>query len=346
MPLMNTHPIPAHQYHGALLYTPNYIIPLESTISYHQPQQRVQHQLQVRQVQQPQQSHWPSTTPSLPRISGEPWAYMGSTSSALGIVFCPRPFEEIHTEQRLLLDQLNQRNDYAIKQLREWAFGEEALTIIDGAEEHEANKNRHGLQGRIAVIMEWEKGILRRISELHLEIQCRERWCQVQQEMIERRAGVRKGLGRCDDLSRHPLSSHRSPTGPLPHLTSTPAHGPPVYESVRSGLTFNSDNFARQWGHQHGQHGHDGGYQDAKSVAELPAPHETAGWAIREPNVEWKQDEETEEASDSGPTSTENITCTQPTRKRMSLPSLQYAWADTTDTGDEGHKCLGYTTDE
>ncbi|KAI1207096.1 uncharacterized protein F4807DRAFT_213892 [Annulohypoxylon truncatum] len=113
------------------------------------------------------------------QVRGDPW----QSVSALQLGLQPRSFNELHTERMYLLEMLQQHDRRAIDLFMKVPVVEEKIyQARDPQEQKQAKKHRGWLRHRIVDTVEEEKKILARLSELHVEIQCRERWSRVERE--------------------------------------------------------------------------------------------------------------------------------------------------------------------
>ncbi|KAI1377542.1 hypothetical protein F4677DRAFT_458887 [Hypoxylon crocopeplum] len=120
------------------------------------------------------------------KVRSDPW----QSVSALQLGLQPRSFEELHAERLYLLQSLQQHDQRAVELFKRVPVVEEQIHCAENSDERwRAKKQRAWLRHRIVDTVEEEKGILARLSELHVEIQCRERWCQVDKERELRNLG-------------------------------------------------------------------------------------------------------------------------------------------------------------
>ncbi|KAI0014275.1 hypothetical protein F4779DRAFT_612567 [Xylariaceae sp. FL0662B] len=117
-------------------------------------------------------------------IRSNPW----QSASAMELGLRPRSFEELHTERSYLLEMLQQQDRQALELYRRLPHVEEQIERCndpDGVKR--AKKHQGWLKNRVAETVKEEKGILTRLSELYVEIQCRDRWYQVERDREARR---------------------------------------------------------------------------------------------------------------------------------------------------------------
>ncbi|OTB03327.1 hypothetical protein M426DRAFT_12686 [Hypoxylon sp. CI-4A] len=164
---------------------------------------------------QPKQNtaHIPAPTT---QVRGDPW----QSVNALQLGLEPRTFDEVHRERMCLLEMLQQRDKRATDLFMRIPIVESRIHwSLDPEEQRQAKKHRGWLRHRIVDTVEEEKRILARLSELHVEIQCRERWYRVERDREMRKS-----------TEPQPYS-HELPTGKfqvqVPHSpTQTPAELP------------------------------------------------------------------------------------------------------------------------
>ncbi|KAI0542965.1 hypothetical protein GGR58DRAFT_3455 [Xylaria digitata] len=151
-------------------------------------------------------------------VRKNPW----QPTRAIELGLYPRPFDELHTERVYLLNALQMRDREALELFRRLSDVEEYINRlrhqhqqdnehrevnpkvkvrVDGVPVNEisdkgrreeaekeawtlrnARRQRRWLRKHIRRIVNAEREILMRLSELYVEIQCRERWCQVGRE--------------------------------------------------------------------------------------------------------------------------------------------------------------------
>ncbi|KAI1805242.1 hypothetical protein F4811DRAFT_231113 [Daldinia bambusicola] len=116
--------------------------------------------------------------PSRTTVRSDPW----QSVSALQLGLHPRPFQELHFERMYLLEKLQQDNHRALELFRTVPeIDEQIHNAQTQYDERRAKKLRGWLRHRITDTVQEEKKTLERLSELYLEIQCQERWRQVEE---------------------------------------------------------------------------------------------------------------------------------------------------------------------
>ncbi|KAI0597827.1 hypothetical protein F4775DRAFT_558769 [Biscogniauxia sp. FL1348] len=98
---------------------------------------------------------------------------------ALDLGLRPRLFEAIESDRMYHTDRLQKQDSHTLDLLRRFAQAEDQLShgSINGRKG--GKKHRNWLKQKIGESIREEKLILSRLGELHVEIQCRERWCQI-----------------------------------------------------------------------------------------------------------------------------------------------------------------------
>ncbi|KAI8624512.1 hypothetical protein F5Y19DRAFT_480531 [Xylariaceae sp. FL1651] len=173
-------------------------------------------------------------------VDTKPW----QSTEALELSLHPRSFEELHSERVYLLDALQWRDRRALELFRRVPVVEEQInrcqnqdqqhTNLCGAyispngrvkvtvqadgipSEHKsdpewevelrkARRNQVWLRRQIEATVSAERNLLIRLGELHVEIQCRERWCQVEKEREEFLRASKLG----DEVYRQPQYEQR-----------------------------------------------------------------------------------------------------------------------------------------
>ncbi|KAI0387615.1 hypothetical protein F5Y04DRAFT_8301 [Hypomontagnella monticulosa] len=127
----------------------------------------------------PRSNYQKKPKPAPIRVRGDP--YQSVTALQLGLH--PRSFEDLHEERKCLVDTLQQLDQRALELFSLVPILDEVMlrAPTDG-DWQRAKKQRGWLKQRIVDTVEHEKRILGRLSELHVEIQCRERWAQVERD--------------------------------------------------------------------------------------------------------------------------------------------------------------------
>ncbi|KAI0111840.1 hypothetical protein F4814DRAFT_368266 [Daldinia grandis] len=136
------------------------------------------------------------------RVRSDPW----QSVSALQLGLHPRPFHELHTERLYLLEMLQQHNRKALGLFGQVPTAEENIQNADTPYKlRQAKKTRGWLRHRITETVEEEKKILARLSELYVEIQCQERWVQVEMERVARGLSQQQHNPNFQDLLAPPI---------------------------------------------------------------------------------------------------------------------------------------------
>ncbi|KAI1503825.1 hypothetical protein F5X99DRAFT_406507 [Biscogniauxia marginata] len=105
--------------------------------------------------------------------------------NALDIGLQPRFFEEIDSERAYLFERLQKQDSQALNIFGRLAHVDDQIDhqSIDGRDElKKAKKYRTWLKKQVKKTIGEERFILTRLGELHIEIQCRERWLHVQRD--------------------------------------------------------------------------------------------------------------------------------------------------------------------
>ncbi|KAI1651365.1 uncharacterized protein F4817DRAFT_129162 [Daldinia loculata] len=153
------------------------------------------------------------------KVRSDPW----QSVSALQLGLHPRPFDELHTERLCLLGMLQLHNKQALELFEQVPIAEENIQKADTPYKlRQAKKNRGWLRHRITDIVDKEKKVLARLSELHVEIQCQERWVQVEMDRVARGLSQQHHNPNFQDFLAPPIS-------PWPQ-----ANPPPVYSAYHS----------------------------------------------------------------------------------------------------------------
>ncbi|KAI1639835.1 hypothetical protein F4809DRAFT_47264 [Biscogniauxia mediterranea] len=290
---------------------------------------------------------------------GNNWQY----GNALDLGLRPRLFEAIDSERIYHNDRLQKQDSHTLDLFRQFAQVENQIRhgCVNGRKKA-AKKHRNWLKQKIGESIREEKLILSRLGELHVEIQCRERWCQI------------RGDREFRDTRYHPTGYGESlpPPAPLPHPPSLipyphsshtypvevhlPTSAPVGYWLVypQSAISFGPAGFGggnETW--QHANHlsapisihsdcpslqsptqvqASPTGYTAPKDVLEAErklgrvqlddAPHRHAGMEINAVGRKGKRG------------------------RTQSLPSLRFRWAEEEGKDEDAHICLGYDSRE
>ncbi|RYP49126.1 hypothetical protein DL768_005123 [Monosporascus sp. mg162] len=106
-----------------------------------------------------------------------------TSTSSLELGLRLRTFAELTDERMLLLDELQRHDEDARDLFARLGAADERVSGSETFEEPGHNQRRRGyLMRRVEDAVDKERGILLRLSELSVEIQCRERWCQVRRD--------------------------------------------------------------------------------------------------------------------------------------------------------------------
>ncbi|RYP37202.1 hypothetical protein DL767_003021 [Monosporascus sp. MG133] len=106
-----------------------------------------------------------------------------SSTSSLDLGLRPRSFVELTDERMLLLDELQRHDEDARDLFARLAAADERVSGSETFEERGHSQRYRGyLRRRVENAVDKEREILLRLSELSVEIQCRERWCQVKRD--------------------------------------------------------------------------------------------------------------------------------------------------------------------
>ncbi|KAI0152302.1 hypothetical protein F4776DRAFT_601046 [Hypoxylon sp. NC0597] len=249
------------------------------------------------------------------RIRNDPW----QSVSALQLGLQPRSFDELHTERMYLLEMLHQCDRRAFDLFGLVPVVEERTRQAENQDDRkQAKKHRGWLRHRIVDIVEEEKKILARLSELHVEIQCRERWSRVE---MEREMMWQQQHFGCPSFPTPYLSQMMPYTMPYTQVDAQPVPGYyyPFYEYVEPHNT--------QHGERNSINEDYAGYEWEQEIPEARqnTPEDHAG---SEPfELECKELDATPgDASRSSQRSLEVVL--EPTlTKRRSMPSLSRKWS-------------------
>ncbi|KAI2637004.1 hypothetical protein GGS26DRAFT_464815 [Hypomontagnella submonticulosa] len=132
-----------------------------------------------RHTYKPRSNYQRRPKPAPTRVRGDP--YQSVTALQLGLH--PRLIEELHEERRSHVNMLQQLDHRALELFSLVpTLDEVILRAPTKSTWQRAKKQRGWLKQRIFETIEQEKHTLGRLSELHVEIQCRERWTQVERD--------------------------------------------------------------------------------------------------------------------------------------------------------------------
>ncbi|KAI1763758.1 hypothetical protein GGR53DRAFT_467036 [Hypoxylon sp. FL1150] len=243
------------------------------------------------------------------KVRSDPWQSL--TAIQLGLQ--PRSFEELTAERSYLLEMLQQHDQRARELFKRVPIVDEQWKMAETIDEQQrARKHRSWLRHRIGDIVEEERNILTRLSELYVEIQCQDRWHQVAREREIRNQGQQYAAVDYANLSpRIPVSprTYYQVYAPPPHFCY---HYPP----------YGYAEAANAQGEYSGVCQPPGDCQNASEAFEMD------GTPIdNTPNSEFRK-------ASTALTSTPD----PKPKKRMSMPSLNYI------AGREGHDLVDYHT--
>ncbi|CAJ2513744.1 Uu.00g018630.m01.CDS01 [Anthostomella pinea] len=281
----------------------------------------------------------------------QPW----QSIRAIELGLWPRPFGEIHSERAYLLDKLQEHDSEARELFGRLPTVEEHISwsVNVPDELKKARKHRGWLKQRIKDTVEEERKVMARLGEIHVELQCRERWCQVERER-ELRSLRACSLGCCSNRPTPPPPPP-PPAYPTPPPALSFAATPPWLPRATYPQTAAIRTYCPC--------GCGGPYQYSQEYLPLavevvpvnnqePRPYtqpQNGGdirplrekiWVIEERSVDGKAPSTTPRTGD--------LPCegelfeSRPLRKLKSLPSLRYTWAEEHDGRDDAvHRCLG-----
>ncbi|RYP66333.1 hypothetical protein DL771_007839 [Monosporascus sp. 5C6A] len=140
-----------------------------------------------------------------------------TSPSSLDLGLRPRSFAELTDERMLLLDELQRHDEDARDLFARLAAADERASGSETFEERGHSRRHRGcLRRRVEDAVDKEREILLRLSELSVEIQCRERWCQVRRDREAEFSGQMEPPGRYSYWNYYP------PPPPSPALPSWP----------------------------------------------------------------------------------------------------------------------------
>ncbi|RYO79422.1 hypothetical protein DL766_006874 [Monosporascus sp. MC13-8B] len=127
------------------------------------------------------------SNPGRDRESTNGWRNRGdqchTSTSSLDLGLRPRSFAELTDERMLLLDELQRHDEDARDLFARLAAADERVSDSKTFEERGHGQRHRGyLRRRVGDAVDEERQILLRLGELSVEIQCRERWCQVRRD--------------------------------------------------------------------------------------------------------------------------------------------------------------------
>ncbi|KAI5920224.1 hypothetical protein F4810DRAFT_446682 [Camillea tinctor] len=131
------------------------------------------------------------------------------SKNVLNLGLQPRSFEEIDSDRMHYISRLQRQDGYTLDLFRRFAHVEDRISNGSISGRKKAKKHWNWLKQKIGDSIKKEKSLLSRIGELHIEIQCRERWCQI------------RGDRGFQDMTCHPI-------GYGEFLLPTTLHPPPT----------------------------------------------------------------------------------------------------------------------
>ncbi|KAI1099885.1 hypothetical protein F4804DRAFT_349050 [Jackrogersella minutella] len=258
----------------------------------------------------------PNPEPTV-KVHGDPW----QSVSALQLGLQPRSFDELHTERMYLLEMLQQHDRRALDLFMRVPLVEEQISWTATLDDQKrAKKHRGWLRHRIVDTVEEEKKILGRLCELHVEIQCRERWSQVEKERERMSLRQQQSPAYAGFNMPSPISSYLQAN--QPPAIANPYCSPLGYMGVH-GIYQERSISAQEFNPRHNREQQTPTPQDPKIPLNSPYPKavELCGTPI----------ETTSENSSRNQSSSLKIVLESKLTKRRSMPSLRGSWGD----GDE-----------
>ncbi|RYP16864.1 hypothetical protein DL765_004885 [Monosporascus sp. GIB2] len=163
------------------------------------------------------------SNPARGRESTNGWRSRGdqchTSTSSLDLGLRPRSFAELTDERMLLLDELQRHDEDARDLFARLAAADERVSGGEAfGERGHGQRHRGYLRRRVEDAVDKEREILLRLGELSVEIQCRERWCQV------RRDHEAEFSGQMEPPSRYSYWNYYPP--PPPSLAPPPSWPP------------------------------------------------------------------------------------------------------------------------
>ncbi|KAK8128325.1 Pyruvate formate lyase activating enzyme [Apiospora sp. TS-2023a] len=281
----------------------------------------------------------------------------------------PRPFDHIETERQHLQHLLAEQDRRAVDLFSRVAAVDEACDFGSAHEQRQARRDRAWLQRRIGQTVDREREILVRLGDIHVEIQCQERWHMVeQQKAFLRQQGGRhrhgdwgwgsegNGLNQPERQVRGSGASHRYCQDEVePAIVSSYVHQQqqqhacptnPRYPSMTdmpwTGVTEWYPDFATSasvnWSRRRTSGAQVGG--QVRLLEESPAYRPRRSSYLSNASYATEVDER------HGPSFDPVLPISRLPDRRRSLPTMHYNWDGGGNGGGSGHRCLGYIGEE
>ncbi|KAK7956874.1 uncharacterized protein PG986_006096 [Apiospora aurea] len=276
----------------------------------------------------------------------------------------PRPFDHIESERQHLQYLLSEQDRRARDLFSRIAAVDEAYDFGSVHEHRQARKDRVCLRRRINETVDREKEILGRLGEIHVEIQCRERWHMVEQQraFLRQQGGQpqcdrgwsngsggildwsqnQRGFDASSSYHRHNLGSdivgNYTQQQQQQHAWSVNPH----YPSIAAGTWTNTPEW---YPHSNTPNGADrgrriSGAQDIGKVRSLVGqPAYPSSRSSFRSNASY----EAETGKRIGPSRNSVLPDLRLPDRRRSLPTMHYNWDG---GGGSGHRCMGYIAEE
>ncbi|XXG99141.1 hypothetical protein Hte_005476 [Hypoxylon texense] len=240
------------------------------------------------------------------KVRGDPWQSL----NAIQLGMEPRSFDELHRERLYLLEMLQQHDRRAIELFKRVPVVDEQLKMAETIEEQKkAKKHRSWLRRHIGDTVEEERDILTRLSELHVEIQCRERWHQVHREREMRNLGQQHAPSYPGFFPPPPTLPTAYYVPPLPFFYSNYS---PCVPHVYTGVSNVQDvsNVAWAW-------------QPPEDPRDAPEnSRESGAFEMDGTPIDHASDNATDTFSSASSAHVVSVTPSPKPKRRMSMPSL------------------------
>lgn len=283
----------------------------------------------------------------------------------------PRPFEHIEGERQHLQYLLAEQDQRAVDLFSRIAAVDEACDFGSAREKRQARKDRAWLQRRIGETVDRERAILVRLGDIHVEIQCRERWYMVEQQKLflrqqggwHQRVGWGWGWGtesnlldqpqwqgsRASDARPRYYQDHMEPAIVSSYVQRQQQHvwsANPYYPSIAAGPWANGTEWYPGFTAPAGVDWHRRRSSGARIGGQLRLLEESPACRPRRSSHLSNASYATEVEDQYGPSRNSILPVSHLPDRRRSLPTMHYNWDGGGSGGGSGHRCLGYIAEE
>lgn len=108
-----------------------------------------------------------------------------NNNHVMRVALKPCPFEQLYQQREYHLHHLHLENERVMSLYHQLVVYDDVMLQAVGIERKEARRGQKWIKKRIAESLDEERAILFRLSELHIEIQSRERWYWIWNQRVD-----------------------------------------------------------------------------------------------------------------------------------------------------------------